>query len=137
MPRRNIAPARAFVYAAWDALSERVAKGEKPNLEEIALIRLAMRHLHNVISDLSTFAHRAARGASLRPSQLQRCYRDIHAGTQHILLADEIMQEMRQGPARRYRRRYALDHVRGQGLRRCAALRRARQAHYFLNSRRR
>jgi alkylation response protein AidB-like acyl-CoA dehydrogenase len=85
--------ARAFVYGAWDALSERVAKGEKPNLEEIALIRLAMRHLHNVISDLSTFAHRAARGASLRPSQLQRCYRDIHAGTQHILLADEIMQE--------------------------------------------
>ena len=85
--------ARALVYSAWDALSERVAKGEKPNLEEIALIRLAMRHLHNVISDLSTFAHRAARGASLRPSQLQRCYRDIHAGTQHILLADEIMQE--------------------------------------------
>jgi hypothetical protein len=62
-------------------------------MEEIALIRLAMRHLHNVISDLSTFAHRAARGASLRPGQLQRCYRDIHAGTQHILLADEIMQE--------------------------------------------
>jgi len=85
--------ARALVYSAWDALSERVTKGEKPNLEEIALIRLAMRHLHNVISDLSTFAHRAARGASLRPSQLQRCYRDIHAGTQHILLADEIMQE--------------------------------------------
>ena len=85
--------ARAFVYGAWDALSERFAKGETPSMEEIALIRLAMRHLHNVISDLSTFAHRAARGASLRPSQLQRCYRDIHAGTQHILLADEIMQE--------------------------------------------
>ena len=91
--RGEISAARALVYSAWDALSKRVAKGEKPNLEEIALIRLAMRHLHNVISDLSTFAHRAARGASLRPSQLQRCYRDIHAGTQHILLADKIMQE--------------------------------------------
>ncbi len=85
--------ARAFVYSAWDQLSERFARNERPNLEEIAQIRLAMRHLHNVISDLSTFAHRAARGASLRPSQLQRCYRDIHAGTQHILLADEIVQE--------------------------------------------
>ncbi len=85
--------ARAFVYSAWDRLSERFARNERPNLEEIAQIRLAMRHLHNVISDLSTFAHRAARGASLRPSQLQRCYRDIHAGTQHILLADEIVQE--------------------------------------------
>jgi alkylation response protein AidB-like acyl-CoA dehydrogenase len=85
--------ARAFVYGAWDALSERFAKDERPTLEEIASIRMAMRHLHNVISDLSTFAHRAARGASLRPGQLQRCYRDIHAGTQHILLADEIVQE--------------------------------------------
>ena len=129
--------ARAFVYSAWDALSERVAKGEKPNLEEIALIRLAMRHLHNVISDLSTFAHRAARGASLRPSQLQRCYRDIHAGTQHILLADEIMQECGKVLLGATGARRALDHVRGQGLRRCATLRRARQAHYFLNSRRR
>jgi len=85
--------ARAFVYSAWDQLSERFVRNEQPNLEEIAEIRLAMRHLHNVISDLSTFAHRAARGASLRPSQLQRCYRDIHAGTQHILLADELVQE--------------------------------------------
>jgi alkylation response protein AidB-like acyl-CoA dehydrogenase len=85
--------ARALVYAAWDALSERFATGSKPTLEEIAMIRVAMRHLHDVISDVSTFAHRAARGASLRPSQLQRCYRDIHAGTQHLLLADEIMQE--------------------------------------------
>jgi alkylation response protein AidB-like acyl-CoA dehydrogenase len=85
--------ARALVYSSWDALSERLARGEAPNLEEIAMIRLAMRHLHNVISDLSTFAHRAARGASLRPSQLQRAYRDIHGGTQHILLADEIVQE--------------------------------------------
>jgi alkylation response protein AidB-like acyl-CoA dehydrogenase len=85
--------ARALVYAAWEAVSERYATGGTPTLEEIAMIRVAMRHLHNVISDISTFAHRAARGASLRPSQLQRCYRDIHAGTQHILLADEIMQE--------------------------------------------
>ena len=51
-----------------------------------------MRHIHDVISDLSTFAHRASRGVSLRRSDLQRCYRDIHGGTQHILLADEIAQ---------------------------------------------
>ena len=38
-------------------------------------------------------AHRTSRGVSLRPSGLQRCYRDIHSGTQHILLADEIVQD--------------------------------------------
>ena len=85
--------ARAFVYGAWDSLSESFAKGEPGSVEQFALIRLAMRHLHNVISELSTFSHRASRGVSLRQSMLQRCYRDIHSGTQHILLADEILQE--------------------------------------------
>jgi alkylation response protein AidB-like acyl-CoA dehydrogenase len=85
--------ARSFVYASWDSMSESFARGEKASVEQLAHIRMAMRHLHNVISETSTFAHRASRGASLRPSILQRCYRDIHSGTQHILLADEILQE--------------------------------------------
>jgi len=85
--------ARALVYAAWDSLSESFGRGESGSVKQYALIRLAMRHLHNVISEISTYAHKASRGVSLRPSVLQRCYRDTHAGTQHILLADEILQE--------------------------------------------
>ena len=84
--------ARAFVYAAWDDLCESFARGERGDNRQIALIRLAMRHVHDVISEVATMAHRASRGVSLRPSLLQRCYRDIHSGTQHILLADEIVQ---------------------------------------------
>ena len=85
--------ARAFVYDAWTDLSETYAKGETANLEQIALIRLAMRFIHDMISEVSTFAHRASRGVGIRPGLLQRAYRDIHTGTQHILLADEISQE--------------------------------------------
>ena len=85
--------ARAFVYSAWDDLCESYAKGKRASVEQIALIRLAMRHLHNVISEIATMAHRTSRGVSLRPSLLQRCYRDTHSGTQHILLADEILQD--------------------------------------------
>lgn len=85
--------ARAFVYAAWDDLSESFAQGHGGTLEQLALIRLAMRHIHNVLSENATFAHRVARGLSLRPSMLQRCYRDVHGGTQHILLADQIAQD--------------------------------------------
>ena len=85
--------ARAFVYAAWDDLSESFAQGRDGTVEQLALIRLAMRHIHNVLSENATFAHRASRGVSLRPSILQRCYRDVHGGTQHILLADQIAQE--------------------------------------------
>jgi hypothetical protein len=62
-------------------------------VEQITLARMAMRHVHDVISEISTFAHRVSRGISLRPGVLQRCYRDIHSGTQHIFLSDEIVQE--------------------------------------------
>ena len=85
--------ARAFVYDAWGDLCESFTRGDAASNEQLALIRLAMRHLHDTISEVSTFAHRATRGASLRRSVLQRCYRDIHSGTQHILLADEIAQD--------------------------------------------
>lgn len=85
--------ARAFVYESWNAIGEATAASRAPSAEAIALIRLAMRHLHDVLSEIATFAHRASRGASLRNTRLQRCYRDAHAGTQHLLLADEIVLE--------------------------------------------
>lgn len=85
--------ARALVYDSWNSLCDSYAGGETGNLEQLAMIRLAMRHLHDVISENSTFAHKTARGVAIRPSVLQRCYRDIHTGTQHILMADELVQE--------------------------------------------
>jgi len=85
--------AHAFAYRAWEDLGETFVRGQHATVEQIALIRMAMRHLHDVISEVSTFAHRVSRGLSLRPSILQRCYRDIHSGTQHVFLADEIVQE--------------------------------------------
>ena len=84
---------RAFCYSAWDDLSATLASGGQASLEQIALVRLAMRYLHEVVSDVCTFAHKAGGGVSLRGGALQRCYRDIHAATQHILLSDQIVQD--------------------------------------------
>jgi alkylation response protein AidB-like acyl-CoA dehydrogenase len=85
--------ARAFVYSAWDDACETLAQGAHASVEQIALIRLSMRQIHDVASEVCTFAYRAGGGVSLRESVLQRCYRDLHAGTQHILLSDQIMQD--------------------------------------------
>jgi alkylation response protein AidB-like acyl-CoA dehydrogenase len=85
--------ARAFVYEGWNGLAATAAAGGAPSAEQIALVRLAMRHIHDVLSEITTFAHRASRGVSLRNTRLQRCYRDAHSGTQHLLLADEIELE--------------------------------------------
>jgi len=85
--------ARAFVYEGWTSIRDSSARGAAPTLEQIALLRLAMRHIHDVLSEIATMAHRYSRGVSLRSSRLQRAYRDAHSGTQHLLLADEIELE--------------------------------------------
>ena len=85
--------ARAFVYEVWTELCETLDRGKPATVEQIALIRMAMRHLHNVGSEVTTFAYKAGGGISLRPSLLQRAYRDLHAGTQHVFLSDQIYQE--------------------------------------------
>jgi hypothetical protein len=54
---------------------------------------MAMRHMHDVGSEVTTFAYRAGGGVALRPSLLQRAFRDMHAATQHLLLSDQIYQE--------------------------------------------
>ena len=85
--------AHALVYDTWRGVSATCARGERPTLQQMTMIKLALRHIHDVISDVGTFAHRAARGASLRNTVMQRFYRDIHSGTQHILMADQIVEE--------------------------------------------
>jgi alkylation response protein AidB-like acyl-CoA dehydrogenase len=85
--------ARALVYETWRDVSETFARGEVMSLQQMTMIKLALRHIHDVVSDVGTFAHRAARGASLHNTPIQRFYRDIHAGTQHILMADQMIEE--------------------------------------------
>lgn len=85
--------ARAFVYETWARIDETLAGGEAASTELLALARLGMRHAHEVMSEVCTFAYNGGGGIALRPSRLQRCYRDLHAGLQHILLSDGIMQD--------------------------------------------
>jgi alkylation response protein AidB-like acyl-CoA dehydrogenase len=84
---------RALVYETWTSVSESCGRGELPSLDQMTMIKLSLRHIHDVLSDVATFAHRAARGASLHNTPMQRFYRDVHSGTQHILLADQIVEE--------------------------------------------
>ncbi len=84
---------RAFCYDIWGDLDATLARQEPASLEQIALLRLGMTYVHEVISEVCTFAHKAAGGVSLRRSVLQRCFRDIHAGTQHVHLSDQIAQD--------------------------------------------
>jgi hypothetical protein len=56
------------------------------------VVRALTRHAHEVASDVVSFAYKMAGGVSLRGGPLQRCFRDIHAGTQHVLVSHQIAQ---------------------------------------------
>src|SRR3546814_7000054 len=67
--------------------------GQPATVRQITSAKLGMRHIHDVVSEVGTFAYRTARGTSLHDGLMQRVYRDIHSGTQHIHLADQVVQE--------------------------------------------
>jgi len=81
--------ARLFVHdtfgAAWDA----VCAGREPDVREVQLTRLATTHATLVATEAADLAYRMAGSQSLRnPSVLGRCFRDIHAATQHLFVDD-------------------------------------------------
>ena len=75
---------------AFGALEERVLGGDAPTLEQRALVRTATTWATEVAAEVADFAYRFAGTDSLRlPSDLQRAWRDIHAGTQHIFVDEK------------------------------------------------
>jgi len=63
--------------------------GDPPSLEQRALVRTSTTWCTEIAAEVADFAYRFAGTDSLRvPSDLQRAWRDIHAGTQHIFVAD-------------------------------------------------
>ena len=84
--------ARAFAVDAWSDVQRTHEEGRAADVEQIATVRIALRHSHEVAADVASFAYKAAGGTSLRDSTLQRCFRDIHAGTQHLVVSHQIVQ---------------------------------------------
>jgi len=84
---------RALAYESWEAIDETLAREEPVSTQQLAVARLTNRYAHEVMSEICTFAYNGGGGIALRPSRLQRCYRDLHAGLQHVFLCDELMQD--------------------------------------------
>jgi alkylation response protein AidB-like acyl-CoA dehydrogenase len=82
----------AYCMDAWGAVQRTLDRGDQPELREIALVRVGTRYAHEVVAEVTSFAYKAAGGTSLRDSALQRCFRDVHAATQHVLVSHQIAQ---------------------------------------------
>jgi alkylation response protein AidB-like acyl-CoA dehydrogenase len=82
--------ARAFVLEAFGDVERVALAGDRPPLRQRALVRMATSWATEAAAEVADFAYRFAGTDSLRlPSDLQRAWRDIHAGTQHIFVDDK------------------------------------------------
>jgi hypothetical protein len=84
--------ARAFVYEVWRDISEALGRGAKLSVRQHSLMRLAMANATWSAHEAALFAYKAGGTAALRASTLQRLFRDMHAGTQHVTSAPPVFQ---------------------------------------------
>ena len=79
--------ARALVYETWQDAANSLRQGDKLSVRQNTLLRLAMANATWSAQEVAAFVYKTAGTVALRAGTLQRLFRDMHAGTQHITSA--------------------------------------------------
>lgn len=85
--------ARALVYETWEEIRDTLNRGDPLTTRQMTLSRLALNHVTSIVAEVCTFAYKTGGGVALRDSALQRCLRDMFAGTQHFLTTPTVLRE--------------------------------------------
>jgi alkylation response protein AidB-like acyl-CoA dehydrogenase len=84
--------ARALVYEAWSDVKQTLEKGERLSVRQHTIIRLAVANVTWSTHEVAAFVYKAAGTSALRAGTIQRLFRDMHAGTQHVTSAPPVYQ---------------------------------------------
>ena len=84
--------ARALVREAWSDVSASLDAGTPLTVRQNTLIRLALANITWSCQEVTDFAYTAAGTVALRAGTIQRLFRDMHAGTQHITSAPPVIR---------------------------------------------
>lgn len=88
-----VAAARSRYFEAIDTLWRTVDRGEKPSIQDRALLRLACAHAAQVCADACRRIYDLGGGAAVfHESPLQRRFRDAHVITHHIMVAPQMFE---------------------------------------------
>jgi len=84
--------ARAFVFDSFAEAEAAVLQDGMASIEEQQRMRQCTTYATRVAADAARFAYTWAGSSGLRnPSVVQRCFRDIHAGTQHLYVDNNTL----------------------------------------------
>ena len=82
--------ARALVYETWEQVKRTLESGSPLPVREHTMIRLALAHATWSANDVAQFVYKSAGTTALRAGTIQRLFRDMHAGTQHVTSAPPV-----------------------------------------------
>jgi alkylation response protein AidB-like acyl-CoA dehydrogenase len=84
---------RAFMLEEVQRLWEQVQSGEAPSLRQRALVRLACWQATQACVQAVDLMYAGAGGSALyETNRFERCFRDVHAVTQHVALANSNLE---------------------------------------------
>ena len=79
--------ARAFLFEAIDRMWQTAARGDRPTMDDRALLRLASTNCaHSATAAVDAMYTAGGSTSNYDASPLQRHFRDIHALTQHVMV---------------------------------------------------
>ncbi|GAB2806724.1 acyl-CoA dehydrogenase family protein [Lentzea nigeriaca] len=84
--------AHSLVHRAWQDITASLNTGNQPSHQQKTLARLALYNATWTAESISTTVYHAAGTTALRSGSLQRNYRDMHAGTQHITSSPSVIE---------------------------------------------
>jgi alkylation response protein AidB-like acyl-CoA dehydrogenase len=85
--------ARSLVYDTWGEIERTIEAGDDFSTRHLTLARLALNYVTTVAVENCEFAYKVGGGNALRESNIQRCYREMLVGAQHLLTSPDILRE--------------------------------------------
>jgi len=84
--------ARALIGETWADVQQTLERGDKLTVRQHTLIRLALTHTTWAVHDVCMFVYKSGGTTALRSGRIQRLFRDMHAGTQHVTSSPPVIQ---------------------------------------------
>jgi alkylation response protein AidB-like acyl-CoA dehydrogenase len=84
--------ARALAVETWRDAWATLEADDRLSVRQQSLIRLGITHVTWAVHEVGSFAYLAGGTTALRSGPLQRIFRDLHAGTQHMIVSPPVRQ---------------------------------------------
>jgi alkylation response protein AidB-like acyl-CoA dehydrogenase len=84
--------ARALIFETWNDVVETLNSGEPLSVDQNTAVRLGTIQITRAAHEVTKFVYAASGTTGLRESAIQRYFRDMHAGTQHVIPSRPILQ---------------------------------------------